>query len=402
MPLSAQTRNRRPPKPAPGLWSNMPVAIRYVLPLVLVVGIGAWAFSSWAARYTYIRVVDAAGTEVQSGVVEFFVFDESGAARSPSAKLGELVFEGDGLLAVGPELVPGEALARIRADGFGTGFCYLRRGAQTEPCALGRPGRAEGVVRGPDGRGVAEAFVQAFGGGAHGVLLAEAVTGSAGEFVLSGFSDTVPSLHVRARKESFAVGSLELWIEGEQKRVIELLRTAPVPGSVVLPDGVTGDLRVQGYLVPGVEAPVGADGRFAIDHLPPPPTRTSLIVRGLPEGYTHRKVVVEPGSWEAEIVVEPAAVVEGRVIDYQTGEPVPRAAVRHEHGPSGVEVAACDEGGNFRIGRLPAGAVVLQAIVATQELDDSGRPRKAWRGGQRELTLEPRDHRKNIAISIRK
>ncbi|MEM7205810.1 MAG: carboxypeptidase-like regulatory domain-containing protein [Planctomycetota bacterium] len=368
------------------------------MPLLLVGGGAGFGYSEWAASRAEVSVVSTGGAPVVAAHLEFFAFDESVAAASPSARLGQArVTEGAGL--VGRELVPGEALVRVRADGFGVGYVLARSGAAVT-CALGPPVELSGLVMGPDQRGVFGAKVLALGGGAHGVVLAEAETNRAGTYRLAGLSSSLPSIHARVLAPGFAVAEQLQWFDQEQEP-IELVATQPVTGRVLgLRETKPDWLSVQAMSVPGVQAQLGPDGSFTLLHLPPAPTTVRLLVAGLPEGWTHRQVTARAGDDEVEIQVERAASVEGVVVDLATGTGIAGASVRHEHGPNGVQVATCDGSGVFRIGRLPSGLVEVQAIVRRSKAKGRGRARPTWHGGAARLDLAEGEELSGVAIEM--
>jgi hypothetical protein len=374
--------------------SALPAAVALLLLWMLL--------ESRARTLTYVAIVDSERVPVARGVLEFFAFDDSRVAGSPTEKLGELSFEGEGPFAVGPELVPDEALVRVRAEGYGMGYGYLRRGDGVQVCDLGPPARLRGVVRGPDGAGAAATRVQAFGGGPHGVLLVDAVTDAEGRFEIAGFSSTLAYLRLRVFKEFCAVAAQDAWLDADGEVELTLVRTRPVAGRVVTAHDVSVQgLRVQADSVPGVETRTDADGSFELDHLPAPPAKTRLVLGSLPEGYTHQLTLVSPGTGDLVIRVFRSGAVEGRVVEAAGGPGVRGATVVHEHGPRGREVARCDETGYFRIGRSPPGGVALETVVWDRAPDASGVPRSTTRTGLVTLELEEGEVRTGISIAVR-
>jgi hypothetical protein len=340
------------------------------------------------ARVAHVEVVGLGGAPVAGGRLEFFVYDDSGAARSPSEKLGELAF--DGVATAGYDLVPERALVRVSADGLGVGYGLARSGAALV-CELGPPVETAGQVVDSAGRGVEGASVYAFGGGPHGVLLRTTKTGVDGGFRLSGLSSTLASVHLRVLAPSFAVAAVEWWFDAAQSRQIALSRTQPVIGRVVMvgrgdtaasrelvKTGCAG-MRVQAVNLPGVDAVTDAEGGFLLDHLPAPPTVVQLTAAPLPRGYTHARVSVEAGQRRVELLLQPEAVVTGRVIDVATGLGVGGATVSHAHGPCGNQAVRCDSSGGFRIDLLPPGRAILEAYIQRREPGPDGRVRPVWR-----------------------
>ena len=383
---------------------RLPVSIRWGIP-VLVLSVGAWlGYQRWRDGFTQVSVVDADGAAVASGLLEFFEYDEAGGASSPTAKLGEVRFEAPGLVTVGGDLVPAAALVRVSAPGLGVGYGFARSGGTVE-CDLGPPAETAGIVLDPAGKGVVGARVLAFGGGRRGVLLTEARTDDRGGFRIRGFSSTLSSVYVRVLAPSFAMAGLEWWFDAETSREVELERTRPVSGRVIAsdvnaPDVNLAGLRILAFNLPGVEAATDADGRFVLDHLPPPPTVVQLLVSTLAAGYTHAKVLVESGQRDVEIHVQRAASVSGRVMNVETGLGVARATVRHDYGPHGIEVVECDSGGGFRIGGLPAGQVTLDAYMKRVRVGPEGRRRQVWEQATCTLQLVVAEAREGVSIRV--
>ena len=90
----AEPRRRRIPRPKPLRLKSLPFTIRYGLPAAVIIFLAVVGYRSWAGNFTYLSVVGTSGAPVARGTLEFFVYDDSRAARSPTAKLGELTFEG--------------------------------------------------------------------------------------------------------------------------------------------------------------------------------------------------------------------------------------------------------------------------------------------------------------------
>lgn len=333
----------------------MPAAILAVL---------LWlAIQSLIPRYAEVRVVRADGEPVGAGVLEVFALREAGGDPSPGERLGEVAFESGERIRLDEDLVRDQALLRVRVPGLGLDYSYVELDGEPVAIRLGAPRTIRGRVLGPDGKGAAGARVLALGGGRRGVVLLETTTDADGGFRLEGISSLVNHLVLRVFFEACAVLDHD-WDTAAPADGLELRlrRTRPVAGRVVAPPEVRLEgLVVRVYHLPGVETRVLGDGRFLLDHLPPPPLRGRLLLAGLPEGYTHRKTLAAAGESGVTIEVLPASRVRGRVVYGAGGEPAPYAAVVHEHGPSGEHVAYADENGIFSIDRVPPGRIVLRA-----------------------------------------
>ncbi len=370
--------DRRPPKRSRRRSTGgLPISLKVVLPLLLAAGGGYKAWDAWAATRATIVVVAAEAEAPPKGEIEFFAYDDSGAARSPGESIGRLAFDG-GRATVGPDLVPGTALARVSVDGFGVSYALMRAGDQVR-CELGFPQRLAGEVLDSGGAPVAEAAVLGLGGGPHGVLLAEAVTDARGGFTLGGFSASVDTIYVRVLAPGHAVAGVEWWLRGDQARTIELQRTSPVTGRLEsFVDGQPIDgVRLQAHQLPGVAVQSNAAGQFTIDHLPRE-QRVRLIATSLPPSITHPETVVVAGARAVQLPLFRAARLRGRVIDAGTGQAIPRARVVHDHGPRGGETAICDALGEFEIGALPPGRIALRALIPVPSRDAAGRSRTRW------------------------
>ncbi len=313
---------------------------------------------------TPLQVVDAAGKPLSDPRLEFFVFDDSGAAASPTRKLGEILGKGTAVPAARSELVPEHALVRVTAPGYGIGYFLAQAGDHPENRAvLARGTKITGQVASVSRQPLAGARVLAFGGGAHGVLLTEARSGTDGGFVLEGISPTVNFVLLRVLSVGHAVLERERALAAEDPLLLEVQPTEPVSGRVAVPAGVSAQgLVVQALNVPGVATTTDADGRFAIDHLPGRPFEPRLIVTSLPAGYTHRVAKARAGMRDLEITVSRANTVSGVVVTAGTGQTHHFATVRHDHGPRGQEVFRLDEFGRFVLGNVPAGEVTIEAF----------------------------------------
>lgn len=393
-------RRRRPPRRR-SLLSRLPFTIRYGLPLAVIGALLVMGYQAWFGGLTYISVADLEGAPVRSGKMEFFVFDDTRAARSPSEKLGEQAFEGDGPHGVSWDLVPGAALVRVTADGYGVASAYVEHGQGVQTCDLDLPTSVAGKVIGADGEPAVGARVQAFGSGSHGVLLGETTTGADGHFELGGFSRALAYVRLRVFHDRSALLEQDAWFEQDQEIELALQRTAQVMGRILGVDGAPGaGLHVQAFGVPGVEARSDAEGRFVLHHLPPAPMRMRVVISPIEEGYTHRATWVTPGDHSVEIVITGEAVVEGQVVEETTNTGVARASVQHDHGQGGGMTVLCDENGYFRIGGIPPGEVTLRAFVLTRVRNASGLDPITTRNGARTLELEEGEERSAVGILL--
>lgn len=353
---------RRPPARKPR--AALPVTIRWGVP-ALALGALAWfALDAWRSSFARVQVVDRSGQPIADALLELFAWDESGDAPSPTTKLGEQSLHAGEPLALGASDLPDNALLRVSAPGYGVGIGTVRPG-ETVAVELGEPRSMTGTVLFAGKEPATGARVDVFAGGARGVKLGESIVGADGRFTFAGFSSTLADLHLRVFHPGHTVVD-HLWVvHGDRDVDLRLQPTLPVEGRLLLPEGVrSDDLRLRIYNLPGVEAPVAADGRFMIDHLPPPPFQLRVLLAGLPAEWTHPLTLVETGQRDVEIRVQRARSVAGRVIDAQ-GRSIANAAIVHEHGPHGRQVAHCNVNGFFCIERVPSGRIELRAEAAS-------------------------------------
>lgn len=401
-PEAPVARLRSRPKPPPrSRWANTPVTIRYGLPLIALVFAVLWLVEAMHVEPRHLSLVDLQDVAIQRAKLEFFAYDDSGAAASPSTKLGERELVGLGPWEIDSDLAPGEALVRITADGYGVAFCHLPAGGASELCRLGPPVSVEGRILEPDGRPAEGARVQAFGGGPHGVLVGEAVTDADGHFEVGNLSSALAYVHVRVFREGCAVASDDAWFKTDKELVLKLRLTSPVTGRVIsAADMRVGGARLLVDRVPGVSTEVALNGYFELDHLPPPPTLTRLLLADLPDHLTHRLTIVSAGDRDVELIVRESAAVEGRVVQGETGEGIAGVAVLHDHGPNGREAVRCDVSGNFRIERVPPGPVVLTAVADFKVPHGKGKSRSVTRTGSREVEVREGETLRGVSIEI--
>jgi hypothetical protein len=281
--------------------------------------------------------------------------------------------------------VPGEALVRVSAPGYGVGFVYVESGGEVGRASLGPAMSLRGQILTVGERAVADAVVVAFGGGTRGVPLAEATSSSDGRFVLEGLSDEIARVDLRIRKEGYTILHDTMW-GGDEEKVLQLHRTELVSGRVEGLEENLSDLKILTFHVPGVETSVLEDGVFLMDHLPTD-TDVQLIIHGLPAGYTHRGVHVSAGDRDIAIQITPAVKLMGRVVFADTDRPAVGARIYHENGPAGRETATADSGGWFSFSELPLGEVLLHASTQ-QTTTVNGVKRTIDRTGSRTLEVE--------------
>lgn len=362
--------------PRPSRKAEVPAVLRpkVWLPILLVLGIGygAWAaFDHWQARRTVFAIVDSDGAPLSNLKLEFFECDGSFVGPSPTPRIGELFVTDGAEIVVGWDMVPGDALLRIEADGFGVGSGYVRAGRPRQKIDLGPPCEVRGRVAHTIGEArdwIAGARVQALGGGARGVLLREAVTDTDGSFVLGGLSSELAHITIRVFADGFGVRERSV-DPSEPLGLIELTPTDPLRGRLIGCEGFDiADREIRVYQFPGVSARTDADGNFTFEHLPKE-QRYPLVVADLDPRFTHAKCSVYPGGAPAELEVEPAGWIRGVAVDALTRDPIRGTKVLHKHGPNGIEVVECDSWGRFELGRVPAGLVWVIADVVVEKRD---------------------------------
>lgn len=368
--LTAEARPRRPSRRTPAR-SRWPVSIRWGVPLIAVALLAHFALRQWRDSFAYVRLLNSDGGAIKGGLLEFFAFEEAGDAPSPSPKLCELRVDDDGEAVLDSSHVPGAALFRVTAPGYGVGYGVARVG-EVVAAELNPPMQVSGTVLFAGKAPAAGARVDVFAGGARGVKIGEAVVSADGRFVVDGVDSRLAYLHLRVFHAGHTMVAQDWVVDGGSDIDLRLQPTLPLEGRIALPAGVDGrTLRLRVYNLPGVETAVAEDGRFLFDCLPPPPLRLRLLVVGLGEEWTHPRTLVEAGERDVEIVIRRSARIAGRVID-GLGRPVASAAVVHEHGPRGKQVARCDAAGGFVIGRVPDGSIDLHAESFTRDKQMQG------------------------------
>lgn len=310
---------------------------------------------------------------------------------------------GPKVMTLGWEQVPGEAVVRVRAPGYGVGFGFLESGGDIGSVLVGPPVTIEGRVLDAERQPVSDAVIVGMGGGPRGVPLAETVSGVDGTFRLEGLSASLATVTLRVLHEGYAVLHETVWRNGDEDRDLRLQTTAPVSGSVTGLSGIDpSTLRILAYNVPGVSADVGPDGSFRLDFLPPE-AEVLLLVHGLPRGYTHRGTRASAGSEGVSIQITRAAQLVGRVIMAETEGPAAGAIVYHENGPSGRQTAEADASGRFTLDGLPAGEVWIHASARSREVVQVGGARDTRvieLSGRRSVEVEDGENLTGVEIRV--
>lgn len=329
---------------------------------------------------------------------------------SPPPPFGERRLAGAERVTVGGELVPERALVRYRGAGIGTGFTHLALGASIPPVVLRPPSQLRGRVGEPIAiwstgwrsgglRPIAGAEVWLMGGGEHGVDLARAITDADGRFTIDGVDGELDGLGLRVRASGFAllhepIARFGPAADPAAAPVLALARGAAQAGTVVLPPGLDAtSLRVLARALPGIEAPVAADGSFTLEHLPRG-MQPRLLLHGLAPTWCCSTVRAGQ-TGPVRIEVTAGAAVRGRVLEVATNQAIAAALVWAGDG----EAVRTDAAGGFELTGLPSGELELQA----QHQTVNGRRRRIeWAGGRRVTVVAGQllEHQ-DIVISIR-
>lgn len=362
-PTAPASRRRRtaPPARARG-FARIPIAIR-VLAVCAVAGAAWWLFAAWQGTRTTLRFV---GVDDLTGLeLTFFPDRLSFTAPSPPLPLGELVATG-AATTVGRDLVPGRAFVRYRGPGIGAGYALVTGGDELPPIQLHAPG----AVRGRIGEAVAtwcygwrslglapvvDAEVIVMGGGEHGVVLGSARSDQEGRFVVEGIDTRCGHLGLRVRARGYAIVHQEVPAD-DSPAIVAVARGATVTGRVETPGGIDPTtLRVFARGLPGVDTRPGADGTFALDHLPAR-MQPWLLVDGTPGDIAYEPVRSQPGE-PLHLVLVRGARVRGRVVARSTLRPLVGAFVYCGDG----EAVATDDHGAFALDHLLPGKALIQA-----------------------------------------
>lgn len=319
-------------------------------------------------------------------------------AISPPPPIGQLAVAAGDSITVGNDLVPSRGVVCYRGDGIGTGFVHVRLGESVRPIPLRTPATIRGRVgdplaiwahgwRCPGLRPVAGAEVTVMGGGEHGVPLAHGLTDAEGNFVIDGVDGQLDGLGVRVKARGYALTNEAVRPAGpggHAVTVVALGRAATHTGKIEAPPDVDPTtLRVLARGLPGVDATPAPDGTFALDHVPVG-MEPRLLVHGLPPTRTHAPARARANQ-PALIVIVPAAIVHGRVVDAATLQPLAQALVWCDD----QDPVRSDDDGNFELVRQLPGDVELQA---QWDFVDSRRRRQPWFGRQRIVLEANRAH----------
>lgn len=342
---------------------RLPVTIRYGLPLAIGVALVWLGFSAWRAKIVTVVVVDPSGRPVEAAELEFFEFEDRPDSPSPTALCASHALAATEPVDLPRGLLSGDALVRIKAPGHGVGFGHVVPGKDCNVLEIGPPVAVRGRVT-DRRRPIASTRVQAFGGGARGVLLGEAITDTDGRFDFPDISSSVAFVLLRAFHPGYGVAEKE-WIVGEVESYdLQVEPTRAVEG-LLASDGARelGGHVLRVFHLPGVTTVTDERGAFSLDHLPARLERAFLLVTSLPEHLTHRQAAITAGRTGIVVDIVPASVVRGRVVSGNSERGIAAARVHHEHGPRGREVVECDGSGHFEIGRVPPGTLELTAEV---------------------------------------
>ncbi len=392
-PITPPLRRSRRPAPQARLpIVFQPRVLAIAAGLAAALWLGLMGYDAWRNSFAQLQVRGPDGEKLAGVHVEFFSNDQSSTGTSPPKRIGEYHAESADVT-VGTDLVPGNALIRVKASGFGATYGLMEAGQPALPVKLGKPLSRRGrVVAGTNSGSVPieGASVQAFGGGARGVLLEEVLTDADGVFTLTEISDTVPFLTYRVFARGYGLYEKEEHGSIDQLDSFSLAPTRPVVGRVIAPEGYdpTG-LELRIFRLPGAIAKVGEDGSFRFDNLPPSPMRCTIVAPTLPKNLTFRKCVVRAGDDDVELSVHRAGRLRGFAIDRESRKAIAGTKVFHEHGPNGIQVVTCDRHGQFELARVPQGSVRITADVLVRVLElDNGRPKRVRRVRQGSVDVE--------------
>ena len=323
------------------------------------------------------RVDAGPGVSVGSVDVEVYPVATDVWDINPAPRVGGFRLEGPGPHYFTSDTVPAaEAVLRVTAPGMGVSFVHVKRAVGDVPAlGLAPPGDVlPGSVSDGDGSPVVGARIQILGGGRRGVPLLERTTDREGRFFIDGVSSTVSTVLVRVLARGFAVAERSVrlkTLDGVAHDVvdtaIELERVEPIQGRVVIDRRLSAedlsltDWTVRVLRVPGVVAPVAADGTFRLDHMLGPPKIATLVLADIDEGLTHRPVRAAVGDRDVEIQIEPAHQLAGRVVNMHNGAGIGGCSVFHTEASNGTEVVQTDANGNFLLRRVPEGSIRVYA-----------------------------------------
>jgi hypothetical protein len=411
-PSPAPSPRPRYQRPKQSFWQRVPVSV-YVILLGVLGYAGYLAFTDYVAGRCTITFLPAQGGVVPPLQLTFYPLSDLLVAPSPMRPTGQRQLTDTAVLTVDGELVPGKAVLRYAGAGIGAGATVVQLGRPaTVQLAPPRSLRGRAVCWRPSlclsslpFAPLAGARVLAMGGGARGVPIGEAVTDADGWFELDGLDADMPSVGLRLCDDGHAIDNFDVPVNVPEVESPELLRqnllitvpTRPVRGQVILPpDLQPKDLRLVARALPGVDAPLGADGSFSLDLLPPG-VQPKLLVYGLPARYTHRETRGVAGEEQLRIEILPATTISGWVLDRNTRQPIGGADVWHGSGPMGMVGTTTAPDGTFTIGEVPAGEVRLSA---QHRATVPGGTEQIVRRGHRDLRVEAGVPRKQIIVTV--
>lgn len=411
---AAETRARPRYRPQPKTWwQRIPLTVR-LLPIALLAAAGYLAYRHHVATHTPIRFVAATPDgKVPPLQLTFYGIGDLLVSPSPMPPLGEQQLVDSAELTADSDLVPGRSIMRYVGPGIGAGICTVTLGTAST-VKLAPPTTVRGRVMRwqPSLRlavqpfvAVAGARVVGMGGGARGAPLAETSSDAEGWFDMDGLAADLDVLGLRLADDGHAIDNLDVPV---RLPAMESPETVPPPflitvatriasGKVALPDDVLPrQLRIVARSLPGVDAPIAADGSFALDHIPPG-VEPRLLVYGLPPRYTHQLTRARAGARGILITVLPATTISGWVLDAATRQPIPGADVFHDNGPMGLVGVSTDPDGTFTIGQVPPGILRLKAQHRGKRTGDLG---PLVRSGHRDLQVEAGKPLKSIIITV--
>lgn len=359
---------------------------------------GAFGWQALCSRRVALEFTNDGG-HVPPLHLSFFPAQLAFTMPSPPPSLGELALSSTDAW-VGSDLVPGAAVIRYEAAGFGAGYRHVRLG-ETARVQLRAPRTLAGRVVEPvavwfagwrciEQRPVAGAEVIVMGGGEHGVVLAAGRTDADGHFAVDGVDLLLDGLGVRVRAPGFAIAHRPIAREPEGALEVAVARTGSRLGRI---DGLGSvdptTLRVLARGLPGVEAVPAVDGTFALDHVPAD-MEPRLLLLGLPGLMTHRPA--RAGTDSARIEVLTGAGVRGRVVDATTNRPLAGALVFC----GDDEAVRSDDDGQFELTRLLPGTRELRA----QYEQPTRRRRSITRSGRLRIQLPSGAVLENVVVTV--
>lgn len=191
--------------------------------------------------------------------------------------------------------------------------------------------RIRGIVLGPDRKPVPDATVRL--GARYSAGIFEGTTDAQGRFQVG--SQSPGKTVISARAKGFGPVVSEIVITADMPEVELSLNAATVfRGRVVDPDGnplpdvwvsvdqaPTFDTRDLAAEVAEFSTRTDAEGRWSWDSGPDNPLKFSFSKEGFSE---KSRVQIQPGPEEVTVTLDPPRVVEGIVLDTDSGDPVPR------------------------------------------------------------------------------